>query len=627
VTAGAAAGARPPAPATRIPPSARLPLAILALAALLRLLHLAGALRSPLTWNPGPDEDFYLQFARQVAAGGMPPVEFAFMDPLYGWLAGALFALAGPGVFALYLLQALVDVGTAWLLYRCGRELGRPRAALLAAAGYALCATALMFTTTALKATWVAAFVALWTFLALRALAQPGGRRWLLLGLLGGLAVGLRSNLLLVALCGVLLLPSLLLARGGAPKAALGAAALLLAGTLAGLAPWAALNARQGLGPSPLPYNGGVVLHHLYNDGNPEARSIYPAFVAYRHPLEIWRGYRREAERRAGGALAPRAVSRYWGGEARRYIAAHPGQTARNMLRKLGDFVAYPEVPNNRVFAQEAQLSPVLRVLPAPFPWILALGLPGLVLLLRQDRRAAAVWLPLLVCLATIAVFFAEDRFRFHAVPTLVLGSALALDQAWQWISARRWRPLAGLLLAVSLLLLASYGLAQRQTPPRVETSREAWGWLRMGDAVRAEATARAALARGERDAALHELLGFLAAEAKRPDDATTHYRAALALRPRAHATRAALAASLEAGGDAEAAIAAWQEAIAIAPEEAYLEALARLFEARGRGPEAVVLYRRLVREGTAPAAARARAGLARLCPQYRCPTDAEPAQ
>ena len=40
---------------------------VLAVALMVRLLHLRYALNSPLTYQPGPDEDFYFRFGKAVA--------------------------------------------------------------------------------------------------------------------------------------------------------------------------------------------------------------------------------------------------------------------------------------------------------------------------------------------------------------------------------------------------------------------------------------------------------------------------------------------------------------------------------------------------------------------------------
>ena len=550
----------------------RFALLVTAAAALLRLLHLAAAMRSPITFNPGPDEDFYLRFAGQVAQGAPLPIDFLFMDPLYGYLAGALFALAGSSVFALYALQAAVDTLTVYMLYRCGVALSAPRAGLVAAALYALSATAILFTATALKPTWVAAFVVGWTWLALGCLRGASPRRWLMLGLLCGLGIALRSNLLLLGAFALAVLPALASSgRTGVRPLAVRTAALG-AGLALVLVVLAFNNSRAGLGWTPLPFNGGIVLHHLYNVDNPQARSTYPDFVAYRHPLDIWRGYRDEAHRRLQRAAPPAEVSAYWRGEALAYIRAEPAQFVRNAVRKLGEFIAWPEVPNNRILRQEQRYSAVLAALPSPFGWLLALGVPGLLLLARSDWRAAAVVAaPLLVCAATVMVFFAESRFRFHAVPSLAIAGGVLVDRAWAWLVARRWREPAIYATVAAATGALSLVLAHGQAPVhRNEASREAWGFARMGDTDRAGALARQALAAGESDPALHELLGFLAARGGQHREAVGHYAAALALRPDGHATYHSLALSLAALDDTAAALAAIDIALAYADQPEY---------------------------------------------------------
>lgn len=569
---------------------------VLLVAALLRLLHLASAMRNPMTYNPGPDEGFYLQFAGHIAQHGLPiPTDFAFMDPLYGFMAGALFALAGESLFALYLMQTAIDLVTVWLLYRCGIELNRPRAGLIAALLYALCATAIFFTTTALKATWVAAFVVTWTWLALRAARQPGIASWLSLGLLGGVGIALRSNLLLLAPLTILVLP--FVARHcGTPWRGLYRPGLgLAAGYLAPLILLAAHNASLGLGWTPMPYNGGVVLHHLYNVENPRALSTYPSFVDYRHPMEIWHGYRREAERIAGRPLAPAEISGYWRQAALAYIAEHPAQSLGNALRKLKEFLAYPEVPNNRMFTHEVQYSPVLRNLPTPFGWLLALGVPGLMLLLAADRRTVLILIPLAVCVATVMVFFAESRFRFHIVPTLVLGGGVFVDQCLRWLHERRAaRLMAGTATALAMGLL-SVALAAGTPPHSFDPSREAWGYLRMGRPDTAKTLATASIQAGQSNAGIQELLAFIATEYDNDHPtAIAHLNEALELNPASHTARHNLALSLKATGDIDAAIAAIDAVIA---QTALADALllrGELMEHSGRTDEAIADYVRL---------------------------------
>jgi hypothetical protein len=140
---------------------------VLALVLGLRVLHMTFALRSPLMFQPGPDEEFYLRFGQAVARGTGETPEFAFMDPAYGYFLGLIFKLVGTNLFVVYLVQVVLDTVTAFCIFLIGREFGQPRAGLFGALLYGLTCTAIYFSTTLLKATWVANFMTLWVLFGL----------------------------------------------------------------------------------------------------------------------------------------------------------------------------------------------------------------------------------------------------------------------------------------------------------------------------------------------------------------------------------------------------------------------------------------------------------------------------
>ena len=235
--------------------------------------------------------------------GGVSP-EFNFMDPGYGYLLGAVFKVAGVNLFAVYLLQALLDTATAYGVLVIGRLLGRPRAGLYGAILYGVTSTAIMFCTTLLKEICVASYVTWWVAGALALIRSDRKLAWLGFGVLCGLGIALRSTLLALGLL-AFLLPGLSRSPG-VPSAAPSvpgpagrgvwrsrtiAAALIACGMLLSLLPWALRNYHAYGGLSPLPHNGGIVLHQIYNEQNPESAIWIPPFVNYSHPSEIWRGY------------------------------------------------------------------------------------------------------------------------------------------------------------------------------------------------------------------------------------------------------------------------------------------------------------------------------------------------
>ena len=568
----------------------------------LRLVHFAFAVQSPLTYQIGPDEEFYLRFGHDVAFGtGGLLTEFAFMDPFYGYLLGAVLKLTGGSVFPVYVIQLLLDCGTALGLILIGRELDRPKAGILAAALYALLGPGMAFTMSLLKATWVAAFVCWWMLFALRLArgARPGA--WLAFGVYCGLGVSLRANLVLLVPLALLLLPWLVhrQAGRGLPAAAVQAGALLI-GLALPLLLLAARNHHIDDRWSFTPTNGGVVLHQLYNPENPRSLSGAPSFVGYYHPSEVWRGYNAEAQRRAGEPMAAKEIEAYWRGEAMDYLLAHPWQSFRNGLRKLADFTAYPEVPNNRSFEDERLFSPLLRWLPQPFGWLFALGVPGLVLLCWQDRRALVLLAPLAMGLVTIAVFFAEDRFRFNIITPFVFGSAAWLLHLWRLGQDREWRVLAAALALPAILGVWSVWQAQRIPHTPTDWQRIATGYVKMDDRGALERLL-AEVAREQPGAVgLHEFHGLLALHDGDHARARTEFEAALAQRRNRHEVWHNYARTLEALGKPDAALVAQLSAHRIAALPEYSFRIGELLEAVGRREEAASVYRSLAEDPAA---------------------------
>ncbi len=509
-------------------------------------------------FQPGPDEEFYLRFGQAVAGAASGTAEFAFMDPAYGYILGLIFKLLGTNIYVVYFVQVVLDTVTALCIFLIGREFNRSRAGLLGALLYGLTCTAVYFSTTLLKATWVANFMTLWVLFSLLLLRAKKLSFWLLFGLWCGYGIALRANLILMAGLSAVLLSWLNCVWAKRSRRE----ALLRVGVLCvGLAlPLTLLSLRNehiSNTFSPLPNNGGVVLHHLYNPENPNAGQLFPKFVKYGTPTQIWRDYSKEAERRIGHALTPHEVDQYWRGEAVAYISSHPIDVLGNALRKLAEFVAYIEVPNNRSLLQDRLFSPVLRALPSPFGWLFALGVPGIALLLYRDRRGVLVIAPIAVAAATVAVFFSEDRFRFHAVPMLAFGAGVFLEQLYAWIRSHQGTKYVTAVLVSVLLGCTSVLLASQMPQPQITWDRVIWGYLKMNsrDAIGpAKDLALRVAAEQPTNPKIQEALAYIAAAEGRYPDAVAYYRRTAELRTDDHVAHYNLAKMLvKVGNDREA--------------------------------------------------------------------------
>jgi hypothetical protein len=537
----------------------------------LRLVHLSSALASPLSYQPGPDEEYYLRFGQAVAAGqGQDSPEFTFMDPAYGYLLGAVFKVAGVSLFTVYALQCLLDTFTAIGLLVIGRSLGRPRAGLCGALLYGLASTAIMFSTALLKEVWVTAFMTWWVAGALAVIRSERKLLWLAFGVYCGIGIGLRSTLLLMSLM-AFFLPGFG-AGSHAPSARTWArnAALIACGVVLAMLPWSVRNHEAYGSVSPLPHNGGVVLHQVYNEKNPDSAIWIPDFVSYLSPGEIWRGYAQEADKREARALTPPEVDQYWKAQALDYMRQHPGAVLGDIGHKAIKFLAATEVPINRSLQEESMFSPVLRWLPAPAAWLLAMGIAGLIWFSFQDRRWPIVAAPILISFFTMALFWAEDRFRVHCLPMLALCAGL-------WIEGLIANFLGGRKLKVILLggaaaLLGSVSVALGSTnpPPPMHWDHIVWGYIKMGKITEARSVAERIVAEQPNNGPILEALGYTDIVRGQYSEAVQDYQRAVEVRPNSHVAHYNLAKLFLKLGDRERAAAEASIAVNLYPADDY---------------------------------------------------------
>jgi tetratricopeptide (TPR) repeat protein len=227
--------------------------------------------------------------------------------------------------------------------------------------------------------------------------------------------------------------------------------------------------------------------------------------------------------------------------------------------------------------------SPVLRWLAAPSPWLLAMGLAGLWWLGRTDRRWPIVALPVLIAAFTFAVFFAEDRFRFHAMATLALCSGVWIDAIAREIAAHcRARALALTAIAASLGV-ASVALGRSNPPPPIRWDHIVWGYINMGKMPEAEMLAERIVAQQPDNGPLLEALGFTAAAGRRYAVAAEYLRRAVNVRPQSHVAHYNLAKVYLQLNDPARAAAEADTAVRLHPSADY-QALAQSIGAAARG-------------------------------------------
>jgi Flp pilus assembly protein TadD len=163
--------------------------------------------------------------------------------------------------------------------------------------------------------------------------------------------------------------------------------------------------------------------------------------------LEVFRLYEssRAAAQTATGDedMKPSEVSGYWASRAFDFIAQHPGETARLLLKKVRLFWNHYEIPNlHNKYYIASTYAPSLRWMIVGFGFIAPLALIGILLELRKRPVPPSVKLCLGflgIYMCSVVPFFVTARYRIIVVPLLTVFAAAGLWNLAELVKKRRF--------------------------------------------------------------------------------------------------------------------------------------------------------------------------------------------
>lgn len=561
-------------------------LAVLGVAAAVRVWAFHEARVAPFWGVPQVDERAYIDLARELLAGRAPAYGAYYFAPGYTYFLALVFALGGGITSAkiLNLLAGLAGAGCVWLLTR--RFFGRG-AATAAGIAAALLPTALLQELLVQKSALATlALLAGLLLLCGRSTVPPGTgrttparrpdgngtRRWAAAGALFGAAGLLRAEMFAVA-------AALAIAGSWAhrrqwpgavrPRAVLGFA---VAAGVAVAVP-TLQNARWSGDFVPVAFGGGT---NFYIGNHAQADGSYVPLRPDRSdpPLEVADAVAM-AQSDSGRELSPAAVSRYWLRRGLAWWGEAPLAAVRLTAKKALLVWAPHEIADVVSTPLAGRFVHALR-LPLGAWLVVPLALVG-VFCSRRRRELWPLHVVLLAGWLALVPFFLFERFRLHLVAASPPFAAHACVLGWEAFRRRRFHRLA---LGIAAAAAAGAGLAPVRVPRDEVVLRVNLGDMlfqagRFGEAlVEFEAVRRASpdawrvdlnianalvaqdrfgeavpvldrlLARlhaeGERTGQpsaeelvyAHELLGDLLFDLGRPADAARHYAAAIPFAP-----------------------------------------------------------------------------------------------
>ena len=536
------------------------------------------------------DSKYYHDWAVRIVAGDLAGPGVFYGLPLYPYFLALCYALFGPSVVAVKLIQVALGLVTVILVYAIGVALA-DRTVGLVAAGFAAVYGPLFFHETMLvpEAVGVPLYAA--AFLGCcRFLEAPSVRRGIASGVLLGLACLTKAGVMPFVLLFVAALA--LRPRLAASPPAAGALAAIALSFAAILAPVTLHNRLHGGDWVLLTSHAGL---NFYIGNNPDADGVFRAPAGTGIGLEAQIADSRAlAEDAAGRPLKPSEVSAYWAGKARNFIAEHPGRFLMLAVRKLGLAFDARELSDLADYADAGRFNPLLRL---PWPTFAVLGplvLAGLVLAPAPRRR----WLVVLwigTYLAGLLTFFVNARYRLPLLPVAFVLAALALRDLALQARIRAWRPLA----VNAVLLVVAAGLTRLQlvaVDPARDDVNAASLRLKAKDHAGALALYEQALELNPDNAQANLGMGIALAAVGRGDEAGAFYARSIAISPDP-AAYTNLGAWHQQRGDVAAAEDAYRRALAANPRFAQAHNnLGILLARRGETANAIASFATAIR-------------------------------
>ncbi len=442
-------------------PSALPWIAIFALAAALRLVHVLVLVRQPVFWDAnlqgGSDMSGFIDWATRLAAeGGFWDARgiYTYSPPLFPFLLAGFFRLAGPDLALAAAAQALLSAATCLVIGWGAWHLFTERRTAYLAAILAALYGPFVFFTTKLHATTVELAAMSLAFGGIAwAIRRPAPWRWFAVGIAIGVSALGRPNFLVVAAgaAGGILLRR----RGPDLRHRAGLAALVLGGACLVVGGATLRNVALGGPLVPLTQQMGPVWRL--------ANSYDSQVLNFRVPRE---------------PLMPVLSQPFWAHQA----------------KKAAVFWWGYEVPQNMNMYFIREFSPVLQLPLLAFWFVLPLAWLGLWWARGRWRELLPFHLGMLGYYLSTVIFLITARYRIPIVPPLLSFAAFALVVLWD-----RWWAGGGRAVGVPLAVCVALMVAGKPHRERLIHSTE-YAYLARDAAARGDGPrAQWALERGVR--------------------------------------------------------------------------------------------------------------------------------
>jgi Tfp pilus assembly protein PilF/4-amino-4-deoxy-L-arabinose transferase-like glycosyltransferase len=518
------------------------PLVIFLAAFFIRLIYIIQSRSNPTFYYPMVDELWNLNWAREIIGGNFRGDEAYFRGPLYPYLLAFFLKITGSSLFMVRLFQALIGSGSALLVYLLGQKLISKKVGLIAGLAYAAYGTIIFYESMLLIPVLFIFLNLLAVYLMIQLKGQFHPSKWLIAGIVLGLAAIARPNILLL-LPFFLIWIYLTLSELKEIKKKFTIALIYLAGVLI---PVLSVTLRNYIasGETILISSQGGVNFYIGNNPETEGLTMLMPELDLNEALpwtEFTQATREAAEKEAGRKLSASEESSFWTNKALKFIWNNPGEFIAVTLKKTVYFLVgfensdQTDIYDSRRYSSLYSILLWKKIICFPFGLILPFCLIGMIHLWRRKSSLSLFYIFIIGYIPTVVLFLVTARHRLPIIPFMLLFAAAGAIALWNFYTNKDWRRFgkyAFLFLVVLILSNRTYFDIGFENVFQTHLNL-ALTYERQGNPTKAEQEYRKALEAYPYSAMALNNLGLLLHNQDRNDEAMTTLRKAINADPK----------------------------------------------------------------------------------------------
>jgi len=424
---------------------------IFLVAFLIRLIYIL-QLKSTIFYNNFLlDEAFYSNWAKAICSGDWIGQGIFDGLPLYPYILGVIYKIFNSNPFAPRLIAITISSFSCVMIYLLGKRLFSRRAGQIAAFIACVYGPFIFYSGALVPTSYVIFFYLLSSQCFLRIRKHPSAGRFLIFGLVVGLATLVRAGILLFVLP---VLGWFIFTFEDKKKALIGALLSIVA-ILAVVLPVTLRNYLVSGEKVFLTSHAGI---NFYIGNNKDADGTFNPPEWARSNIEgLKSDVKTIAEEETGKTLTDPEVSSYYAKKALKFIRYNPGRSIKLFGKKLLLYLNKQEIYDVAHYDVRQKFIPILKLPFIPFLIVGVLGLPGFFLAFSKWRHIAPIYLFTIFYAISILLYFVNSRYRIPFATAMILFSGFFIDWVINtWFERKRkarWI-LASSLLAVSFLVV-----------------------------------------------------------------------------------------------------------------------------------------------------------------------------